>query len=404
MLCFGYGDTDLRPADFRVHSVESTSIRPGMRSLLSILRGAHPDLPSNPVEWDQMLALAEEHHLLPWVARHCLRAPSLSPEVSRRLKTIEREAAIAAFYWSSELQGLLRAAEQRDLRIVPLKGPHLAERLYGDAALRTSYDLDLLVAKRDLPEAAALLSALGFRPGPADDYHQPWFRGATTVELHQDVANPLAFDFHIEEALRRTVACEFQGQRCWRLAADDELLFLCLHAARHRFERLSLVLDLGFAFEKLPHVERARESPQLRERDGLLTLAFAMAERLRPESHLLPPPIASPKHLVHLDKLADRLWTELLTTQAETLDWRDLHAFYLEMEPPGLRLQRRWRHLRILLQRVIEPDYAFAARFGLRREWQVRLLRPLRLITAAGGRDGRSEEAGTQTDSLRPGG
>ena len=41
---------------------------------------------------------------------------------------------------------------------------------------------------------------------------------------------------------------------------------------------------------------------------------------------------------------------------------------------------RRMRHWRILATRVIGPDYAFAERFGLRRKWQVRLLRPLRLM------------------------
>jgi hypothetical protein len=85
----------------------------------------------------------------------------------------------------------------------------------------------------------------------------------------------------------------------------------------------------------------------------------------------------------HLDSLADRLWHRLLTQPSEPLDWRSLHSFYLEIELPGHRLRRRLRHLQILLDRVIQPDYEFAARFGCHRVWQVRLFRPLRLLRDA---------------------
>jgi hypothetical protein len=71
----------------------------------------------------------------------------------------------------------------------------------------------------------------------------------------------------------------------------------------------------------------------------------------------------------------------MLTQTAEPLDWHGAHAFFLQLELPGWpRFRRRIQHLRILAGRVIEPDYDFAARFGLRRTWQVRMLRPLRLL------------------------
>ena len=43
-------------------------------------------------------------------------------------------------------------------------------------------------------------------PGAADDYHRPWHRATTTVELHHDVENPLAFDFHVEGSLTQCSA------------------------------------------------------------------------------------------------------------------------------------------------------------------------------------------------------
>ena len=186
------------------------SVRPGMQCLLELLRGQGAGRAIEDAEWEPVLALAQAEHVLPWVvARARSRQVPLSPVVANRLNQIEREAAITAFYWSAELQGVLRAFEQAGLKAVPLKGPFLAERLYGAAALRVSYDLDLLVAKADMARAGDALKAIGFISGVPDDYHCQWYRKGTTVELHQDVENPLAFNFRVEGALRRALPAEF---------------------------------------------------------------------------------------------------------------------------------------------------------------------------------------------------
>jgi hypothetical protein len=307
----------------------------------------------------------------------------MPPALSNRLDQIERDATVAAFYWSSELKGVLRAFGEADVRAVPLKGPFLAERLYGSAALRVSRDLDVLVSKADLPGAEAALSAAGFVPGTPDDYHRPWRRQTTTVELHHDVENPRAFNFHVAGAMQRAQSAAFQGEPCWQLAPEDELLFLCLHAVRHRFERLSLILDLQLAFQRLPAtVPVWRLRPEVARLDNLLVLGLAMVRRLEPNIAVAVEAPESGPRSQHLEDLADRLWQRLLTQPSEPLDWRSAHEFFLEIEPAGWpRLRRRCSHLRILASRAIEPDYAFAARFGMHRAWQVRMLRPLRLLS-----------------------
>ena len=358
-------------------------MRPGMRCLLELLRSDSIDLTFDLQEWEQALSLAEDEHVLPLAAHRCRQQREIPQRLRDRLKAIEREAAITAFYWSSELKGILRSFEEREIAIVPLKGPSLAERLYGDTARRVSYDLDLLVSKSEQARAEAILRDVGFTPGAPDDYHRQWYRGRTTVELHQDVENPLAFNFHVESMLSRMQRGSFEGQPCWQLTEADELLYLCLHGVRHRFERLSLVVDLCFAFEKLTASAMGRYHAEIEERTSLLTLGLAIARRLRPEIAPGRSTAESSAQQRHLDALADRLWNQLLTETSEPLDWRTLHSFYLEMELPGRRWRRRLKHLRILGERIIGPDYEFAARFGFDRAWQVRLLRPVRLVRGA---------------------
>lgn len=353
-----------------------------MQCVLQILRGESVDPMIDEVEWEAVLALAEEEGLLPWVAAQLKsRGESLPQTISDRLGNIEREARVTAFYWNSELKGILRALDESRVAAVPLKGPFLGERLYGGSALRACRDLDVLVSTGDLDRAETVLSAAGFVPGIPDDYHRQWYRGTTIVELHHDVENPLAFDFCVESALRKARPATFQGQRCRQLAAEDELLFLCLHAARHRFDRLSLILDLRLAFEKLACPRCVwQPRPEVAGLNGLVALGLAMARRLRPELAVTNQFAATGSP--HLERLADRLWHRLLTQSGEPLDWRRLHSFYLEIELPGRkRFHRRWRHLQILCGRVIDRDFRFAAELGLRRPWQARMLRPLRLLS-----------------------
>ena len=70
-----------------------------------------------------------------------------------------------------------------------------------------------------------------------------------------------------------------------------------------------------------------------------------------------------------------------MLAQPPVLDWVAQHRFYLEVENPGWnRLRRRIRHQQILFTRLIDDDFIFAGRFRLHRDWQVRILRPVRLL------------------------
>ena len=70
--------------------------------------------------------------------------------------------AIHALYLTAELLRILRLLDAHAIRAVPLKGPALAQSLYGDLALREFCDLDVLVQETDLRKARGLLEAQGY--------------------------------------------------------------------------------------------------------------------------------------------------------------------------------------------------------------------------------------------------
>jgi hypothetical protein len=356
-------------------------MRPGMQSLLDLLRGRQQTF--NEAEFAALLHVAGQENILLWAAERLRPLDGkLTAEQRQRLDRIRRDAQLATFAWTESLKGILAAFHRADLPVIALKGPCLAERLYGDASVRTCHDLDLLVRCTDLARAEQLLAEIGFQPNSiADDYHRPWSRKALNLELHHNVENPQAFEFDLDAAWARATLSQFHGVPVRLFAPSDELLYLCLHAVRHRFERLSVILDLALAFRRLPLPAAAASEWGDAVFDNIYALGWMMASRLDPET---PTPQAlriSPRNRKRLEHLADRLWQDLMRAQPPILDWAAQHRFYLEIESPGWdRLARRWRHQRILATRLIDEDFAFAGRFNLHRNWQVRLLRPIRLL------------------------
>jgi hypothetical protein len=361
-------------------------MRQGMQTLLDLMRGElkGPNLAAE--EWMRVLDVAEEENILPWAAS-CLRAQTDcgAPEVDASLRETERAARISAFVWSQTLRNTLAEFHRRGVPVISLKGPWLAQRLYGDAALRLYSDLDLLVRRADFARSEEVLSGLGFSPAALrDDYARTWSRGSIILELHDDVENPLAFDFGIERAWDRARLAEFDGVPARLLAPSDELRFLCLHGARHRFERLSHVLDLVLAFRRLNVPQSSTQPERHRESERVLALGCMMAVRLDPQIAEVEACYTAVPDRGSLAKIAGRLWQERMQERAPMLDWRAKHLFLLSIERRGRdRLMARLRHLRILLTRLITVDFEFAANFHLYRTWQVWMLRPVRLLLRA---------------------
>lgn len=361
-------------------------MRSGMQSLLRLLHG-HAKIDQLPeTEWLTVLDLAQEENILPWTAA-ALRAQRGSdegpmPQLAARLDQIHRTAQISSFLWTSTLKSVLAEFHRRSIPVISLKGPWLAERICGDAALKLYADLDLLVRREDIQRAENALTEMSYLPiRRRDDYSRTWRRDSVKIDLHHDVENPLAFDFNINAAWDRAVPAEFHGVSALILDPCDELVFLCFHAARHRFGRLSYAFELARAFRCLgaPAASAAIKRSPLSDR--IVAFGRMMAAHFDPQVALSDEALNSVPSRQTLQKLADSLWQEQLSQSAPVLDWSRKHQFFVEIEAPGRnRFRARLRHLRILLTRLIEADFAFAQRFNLHRTWQVWMLRPLRLL------------------------
>jgi hypothetical protein len=201
----------------------------------------------------------------------------------------------------NELFALLDTLSFRSVVAIPFKGPLLGEFLFADVGMRYPGDLDILVRSEDLSSVCEVLEARGYvdaglRPGypPLTDAQKSMYRrfhcehtyvlqpDGVVVEPHWRLSQrTLAVEDDYRGMLDRARTSTICGRSVLTLAPEDLLLALCIHGAKHHWERLTWIRDVGGLIKRCPDLdfevcmERARLSGCTR----LFLLGLAVARR-----------------------------------------------------------------------------------------------------------------------------
>ena len=112
----------------------------------------------------RLLALLERLNLVTLVGQRllALRAEIAAP-VPSEVESLTRIARERGTLFELIALAVLAALEDAGIRALPLKGSTLARELYDDPALRTSVDVDVLVAPEDLRHAIEVVQGMGWQ-------------------------------------------------------------------------------------------------------------------------------------------------------------------------------------------------------------------------------------------------
>lgn len=338
--------------------------------LLTCMRGA-PLTPTGPIDWALLHEQARDHGLLTLLHESLIASGVAVPEFFR-------EAAIAqwasAHLLAAGLESTLDALN--GVPVMPLKGPMLAEALYGDPALRPSNDLDLLVRKEDFSHAEALLLNQGFEAEEdTDDYHRVFQRGNLTVELHYDLASPRGLRFDVGEVWSRSTQTEYRFHPVRTMSAEDRAVYLCLHGLKHGFTRLIWIDDVARSIRAVP----AKMLFQFaREQNLNLPLAIG-CEVVRATIGLSPDITRELERNPRQVESARRGAQMLLAGSVPELDGPEIWSFYLQIET-GAR--QRWRRRLSFFVPTVE-DHKWAKAHGVPQSL-IPVTRPFRLLKKHG--------------------
>jgi hypothetical protein len=142
-----------------------------------------------------------------------------------------------------------------NIRSLFLKGPVLAQDLYGDISLRTSRDLDFMVPIEQLAEADDLMAAEGYvKINEFDsilgdwkwrEHHYTYDHPGKNIkiEMHWRMGPGPSTEPDFEELWTRARRSPL-GEHVHYLGREDLFLFLAAHGARHAWSRLRWLLDI----------------------------------------------------------------------------------------------------------------------------------------------------------------
>lgn len=236
-------------------------------------RAAAAALLSGALDWALVLERLRAQGVAPLACRNLasLGWRAVPPEARQALEAGQRMNVLHNDLLMDDLASVLRLLRASGVPAIPLKGPALAETLYGDAALRSSSDLDLLVPRADVDRAWRLLETAGWQPAeayrvaPRDfgwlvesniEYAFARRRGAfsSVLELHWDIAWRWQRDGRAAADLWTAARpAHVRGTACMTLGDPWQLVYLATHAARHRWQGLKWIVDI--------HELTSRKSP-----------------------------------------------------------------------------------------------------------------------------------------------
>ena len=213
-------------------------------------------LTQNGPSWSAILQTAADHCLVPLVSKRLLESTGDALGVWRdRFRHEFVATAHRNLLMSGELVRVLRALEQTGIQAVPFKGPVLAERAYGDLALRQFSDLDIILPHSQIAQAHDALATLDYRSDTAAAAMtqnripgQYAYRGARSIliELHTEKTMrylPVPLDWRALGSRMETVLVG--GQPLLTFSAEDTMMLLCVHGSKHFWTRLAWICDIA---------------------------------------------------------------------------------------------------------------------------------------------------------------
>jgi len=215
------------------------------------------------VDWKKFIQLAKHHRVYPMVYENILRKSINVPDfVMDTLNNLCFKNTMNMLTLTAEIETVCKTLASNNIQTLVLKGPILADYLYGDISKRTSKDLDILVPITKIEKVEELLYSLGY---------QLEYQGSRILNDWKQKVNHLSFyhpkrhiQVEVHVYLNRTMGLEpkfndlwirkntsyLTGTPIYFLGIEDLFFHLVTHGARHAWFRLRWLVDIDKILKK----------------------------------------------------------------------------------------------------------------------------------------------------------
>lgn len=370
---------------------------------------------AQPLDWQRVFAIAQRNAVLALVASNLQRdfANLLPAEINRKCQETVANQARHNFFYTQKLLQITELLESNRISVLSFKGPTLALRAYKNLGLRQFGDLDILIRQKDVQAALQILQANGYKlvGGKSAQHVSNGFASRTKdiglisadervrLELHWKLSGShFALPIQMNSLWSNCETAMIGGKTVKTLPFNDLLIYLCLHGARHGWERLGWICDIAALVRAEPQIDwQTLEADAARLGcERALALALLLIYDLW---RIETPPLAQ-RRLTEdqvLQKIAAQIRARIFAdefTPNELTEWYSFHLKLREnqLDRWKLHLHYSYRYARTLWQINETDEETFNLPGYLSGLYFV--LRPLRLLYE------RLPKSGAQKDKL----
>ncbi|MCM3111530.1 nucleotidyltransferase domain-containing protein [Lederbergia lenta] len=238
-----------------------TNISKELKLILEIVKSENDDISKDwyvDIDWDLFLQLALHHRLYPLIYTKIMKMEGsrIPSYISQTLYKYYQKNTFRMLHLCGEMEKLGKLFNENEILLLFLKGPILADDLYGDISKRTSGDLDILISIENLDKANALLIDLGYEK---DEYihsvlndwkwrhhHFTYYHPIqdTKIEIHWRLNPAPSKEPTFNELWVRKRKSLITSYPIYFMGNEDLFYFLVTHGARHGWSRLRWLVDI----------------------------------------------------------------------------------------------------------------------------------------------------------------
>lgn len=212
------------------------------------------------MDWAWIIKAARFHGVVPLLYRHLKAAcpGAVPPEIYLDLQKVYLLNTKRNLILVKELFGIIKALSEHGIEAVPFKGPALSLMAYGDTTYRSFSDLDIMVHWDNVLRAKDILISRGYKPLVSFTAKQERNILKNVCEYNFVRENPsllveIHWRFHSDYysvpasdgIWSRLVSINLEGVPVPSFSANDLVLVLSSHAARHEWSQIKFVSDFA---------------------------------------------------------------------------------------------------------------------------------------------------------------
>lgn len=251
------------------------------------LRQTAAKIPEN-IDWDAFCQTMDKHRVYPLVIRGIRQLPADVVErypVLKSYRARQNSYAMESLKQMKALSQIAGAFADAGIRMLSMKGPLLSVELYGDPAMRSSHDLDVLVSENDYFAACQCLKSMGYERREniyestylrsrltllySEDKHTEFRKDGVCIELHW--RGSIWYKSNLEDLWENRETKMLLGKPIHQMGRIDEWPYLISHAAVHGYMRLRWLMDL-YELQKKPEFSWSKIYSQMRENGNAAVL------------------------------------------------------------------------------------------------------------------------------------